>query len=345
VPDTIPDSHRIHFLLRRLHSLTGIVPIGVFLCIHLLTNSSIVWGKYLTDPHVTNPAHGGVEEFIHDVNFIHSLPMLIFIEVFGLWLPIAFHIVLGIYYAVSGRPNVGAYGYSNNWRYTLQRLSGYLGVLFIFMHVASLRWGWTFGGLLPSFSVDAAASSTALHFQAGSSLRTFIITAFYLVSVSASSSAGGSRASPPPSGIAEQGVPVDLFSWSPSSGRTASAPRAASTPATTSPASRATPSTSTSTRRSTAATSSPTSRPSTRWRNWAPKIIDLLDRMGVPFNRTRRARDLRLFGGSALQADPLRRRDDGPAAPVRPRRADPTLRGRGQGQQVRVLGVPLARHR
>jgi succinate dehydrogenase / fumarate reductase cytochrome b subunit len=185
VPDTIPDSHRIHFLLRRLHSLTGIVPIGVFLCIHLLTNSSIVWGKYLTDPHVTNPAHGGVEEFIHDVNFIHSLPMLIFIEVFGLWLPIAFHIVLGIYYAVSGRPNVGAYGYSNNWRYTLQRLSGYLGVLFIFMHVASLRWGWTFGGLLPSFSVDAAASSTALHFQAGSSLRTFIITAFYLVSVSA----------------------------------------------------------------------------------------------------------------------------------------------------------------
>ncbi|HEY8665187.1 MAG TPA: succinate dehydrogenase flavoprotein subunit [Tepidisphaeraceae bacterium] len=33
--------------------------------------------------------------------------------------------------------------------------------------------------------------------------------------------------------------------------------------------------------------------------NWAPKIIDLLDRMGVPFNRTPEGqRDLRLFGGS-----------------------------------------------
>lgn len=32
---------------------------------------------------------------------------------------------------------------------------------------------------------------------------------------------------------------------------------------------------------------------------WAPKIIDLLDRMGVPFNRTAEGqRDLRLFGGS-----------------------------------------------
>ncbi len=36
--------------------------------------------------------------------------------------------------------------------------------------------------------------------------------------------------------------------------------------------------------------------------HWAPKIIDLLDRMGVPFNRTREGqRDLRLFGGSLFK--------------------------------------------
>lgn len=35
---------------------------------------------------------------------------------------------------------------------------------------------------------------------------------------------------------------------------------------------------------------------------WAPKIIDLLDRMGVPFNRTSEGnRDLRLFGGSLFK--------------------------------------------
>ncbi|MEM7628250.1 MAG: succinate dehydrogenase flavoprotein subunit [Planctomycetota bacterium] len=36
--------------------------------------------------------------------------------------------------------------------------------------------------------------------------------------------------------------------------------------------------------------------------NWAPKVIDLLDRMGVPFNRTPEGRrDLRLFGGSLFR--------------------------------------------
>ncbi|MFG0305883.1 MAG: succinate dehydrogenase flavoprotein subunit [Phycisphaerales bacterium JB040] len=36
--------------------------------------------------------------------------------------------------------------------------------------------------------------------------------------------------------------------------------------------------------------------------NWAPKVIDLLDRMGVPFNRTDEGRrDLRLFGGSLFK--------------------------------------------
>jgi len=36
--------------------------------------------------------------------------------------------------------------------------------------------------------------------------------------------------------------------------------------------------------------------------HWAPKIIDLLDRMGVPFNRTSEGRrDLRLFGGSLFK--------------------------------------------
>ncbi|MEM1209857.1 MAG: FAD-binding protein [Planctomycetota bacterium] len=36
--------------------------------------------------------------------------------------------------------------------------------------------------------------------------------------------------------------------------------------------------------------------------HWAPKIINLLDRMGVPFNRTQEGfRDLRLFGGSLFK--------------------------------------------
>lgn len=152
---------RHHFLLRRLHSLTGIAPIGLFLVSHLTTNSSIVWG--LLDSRKAADGHAGVATFQHEVNFIHAIPFLLLIEVFGLWLPIAFHAVLGVYYARSGKSNTAAYAYQANWRYTLQRVSGYAGILFIFYHVATLRWGWTF--LVPggtTWGAEAAASTLAL---------------------------------------------------------------------------------------------------------------------------------------------------------------------------------------
>ncbi len=174
---------RHHFVLRRLHSLCGIVPVGAFLFPHLTTNSSIMWGSWIGKSHVAN-GHAGVETFQHEVNFIHSLPALILIEIFVLWLPIAFHALYGVHLAVSGKPNVSAYRYGPNWRYTLQRLTGYLGVLFIFMHISSLRWGWGWFGLFPTDFVGThAASTTAAHFQDGDMLRTILVSAFYLFAV------------------------------------------------------------------------------------------------------------------------------------------------------------------
>ncbi|MCA9286663.1 MAG: hypothetical protein KDA22_15675 [Phycisphaerales bacterium] len=169
---------RHYFLLRRLHSLSGIVPIGAFLFPHLTTNSSIVWGSWLG--HGTH-GHAGVETFQHEVNFIHSLPALVLIEIFVLWLPIAFHAALGVYFARTGRPNVDRYAYQGNWRYVVQRWTGYLGVLFIFMHLSSLRWGWTYGGLMPTFVPDRAASSVAYHLQSGT--IGLGMAAFYMVCV------------------------------------------------------------------------------------------------------------------------------------------------------------------
>ena len=88
------DKH--HFVLRRLHSLTGIVPIGLFLIAHLTTNSTIVWGA------INKRAEQGVAfaegersfvrqvaTFWHEVQFINELPFLILIEI-TLWLSIAF---------------------------------------------------------------------------------------------------------------------------------------------------------------------------------------------------------------------------------------------------------------
>jgi succinate dehydrogenase / fumarate reductase, cytochrome b subunit len=165
------------FLLRRLHSLTGIVPIGVFLIIHLTTNSSIVWGESLSG--------GGVKTFQHEVDFIHSLPGLVLIEIFGLWLPILYHAVFGFIIGFTGRSNVGRYKYADNWRYTLQRWSGYIGFLFIVYHVATLRWKWN----LPFsavFDPQVASSSTAIALRGGSTDDVFaavLVGAIYLTGV------------------------------------------------------------------------------------------------------------------------------------------------------------------
>ena len=174
---------RHYHLLRRLHSLTGVVPIGVFLFPHLTTNSSIVWGEVFNAKKYADfgPGSGGVATFQHEVNFIHNLPALIFIEIFVLWLPIAYHAILGIYFAQSGKTNTDRYSYQANWRYAFQRISGYIGVLFLFMHISSLRWGWEYGGLMPTFDPDNAASSTAIHLQGG--IFPYFNAIFYLVCV------------------------------------------------------------------------------------------------------------------------------------------------------------------
>lgn len=183
---TIGFIERHHFLLRRLHSLTGVIPIGAFLIAHLATNSSIVWGAVNASKGDTAMARG-VNTFQHEVDFIHSLPFLIVIEVFGLWLPIAFHSVLGLYYAQTGKANVGRYPYQSNWRYSLQRWSGYIGLVFVFYHVATLRWGWTWLPYSSLFNGKAAASTTALAIQGGTAglgMDGIIVAAFYMLGVS-----------------------------------------------------------------------------------------------------------------------------------------------------------------
>ena len=181
----VPFLERHYHLLRRLHSASGIFPIGLFLIPHLTTNSSIVWGEALNAKKYAQLGDGaaGIATFQHEVDFIHDLPALIFVEIFVLWLPIAYHAILGVYFARSGKSNTDRYGYQGNWRYSAQRLTGYLGVLFIFMHISSLRWGFTYGGLMPSFDAAHAASTTAEHLQGG--LFPFFNALFYAVCVMA----------------------------------------------------------------------------------------------------------------------------------------------------------------
>lgn len=184
---------RHHFLLRRLHSLSGIVPIGVFLIAHLVTNSSILWGGFALR-HEAEPGAGLIERgeayFQHEVTWINTqVPHLMLIEV-TLWLSIAFHAILGVYYARSGKANTSSYKYQGNVRYTLQRLTGYIAILYIFYHVATLRWGWAW--LTPSgvaWTHDDASRTLALALKGsvdGITLGGAAVTLFYFVGITAS---------------------------------------------------------------------------------------------------------------------------------------------------------------
>ncbi|HPF37512.1 MAG TPA: succinate dehydrogenase cytochrome b558 subunit [Phycisphaerae bacterium] len=130
---------RNHFLLRRLHSLTGIVPIGVFLIEHLLTNSMAAYGNWT--------GAGGREAFNHDVHFLHNLPYLPLLEIFGIFLPLAFHALYGVKIAMSAKHNVLQYPYMENRRYTMQRVTGYIAFVFIIVHLCKYRFAHVFGGI------------------------------------------------------------------------------------------------------------------------------------------------------------------------------------------------------
>jgi succinate dehydrogenase / fumarate reductase cytochrome b subunit len=180
---------RHYFLLRRLHSLTGIVPIGVFLINHLLTNSSVLWGSFAIKENVEGGwREGGVAYFWKEVKWINEqIPHLLLIEM-ALWGAIAFHSILGVYYALQGKSNTGRYAYQSNWRYTLQRVSGYIGIFFILYHVGTLRWGWTFlvpGGTQWSHHYASSTLAAALRGgMEGITVAGFLVSLFYLVSVS-----------------------------------------------------------------------------------------------------------------------------------------------------------------
>lgn len=68
------------------------------------------------------------------------------LEVVGIFIPLAFHVLFGLVIAFSGRPNVGNYPYKENVRYTLQRVSGYIAFLFIALHLGKFRFAHWFGG-------------------------------------------------------------------------------------------------------------------------------------------------------------------------------------------------------
>ena len=125
------------FVLRKLFQLSGILPLGAFLLEHFYTNS-----KALEGPAAFNEAVGDLQK----------IPYVFLLEVFGIFVPLTFHAVYGLFIAWEARPNNIAYKYARNWFYTVQRATGAFLFLFILFHVLNFRFG-----LMPGLNTKSVA--------------------------------------------------------------------------------------------------------------------------------------------------------------------------------------------
>ena len=113
------------FWARRIHSLSGVVPIGVFLLEHFFSNSFSTQG-----PAAYNDM----------VKKLSGLPYVLWIEVGFIFLPILFHAGYGTWIALQARPNAVQYPFLRNWMFVLQRVTGIFLFVYIAMHVYETRY-------------------------------------------------------------------------------------------------------------------------------------------------------------------------------------------------------------
>lgn len=164
---------RHEFLLRRLHSLSGLIPVGAYMAVHLLTNASVL------------DSSGSFQQKVYT---IHSLGRLLPLVEWGfIFMPLLFHAIFGIVIIRGGLPNTGNYPTTSNLRYTMQRATGMVAFFFIMWHVFHMHgWfhaePWLKNVAEPlngaKFRPYNAASTAALAMQ-----QSFLVLLLYLVGV------------------------------------------------------------------------------------------------------------------------------------------------------------------
>jgi succinate dehydrogenase / fumarate reductase, cytochrome b subunit len=109
---------------RRLHSLLGVLPIGIFLIVHLLINYQ---------------ATKGAEAYNQAAGLMENIPFLLAVEFIVIYIPILFHAIYGVYIAFTAKSNTNRFGTFRNWMFLLQRVTGILLIIFIAWHVWETR--------------------------------------------------------------------------------------------------------------------------------------------------------------------------------------------------------------
>ena len=112
------------FFWKRLFSLSGVFPIGVFLILHFYSASFSVKGP---------------EAFNNRLETMNAKPWMTLIEVLLIYVPLLFHGIFGLALSVKARYNPVRYPFFHNVRFALQRVSGIGLFFFIAAHVYKTR--------------------------------------------------------------------------------------------------------------------------------------------------------------------------------------------------------------
>lgn len=128
------------FFNRKLHSLLGVIPVGVFLLVHLTVNFQ---------------ATKGADAYNKASDFMGSLPYLLFLEIFVIFVPLIFHAIYGVYVAFTAKNNVTRYGWFRNWMFLLQRVTGVITLIYVVWHVWSTTVQAKFFGAEVNFNMMA----------------------------------------------------------------------------------------------------------------------------------------------------------------------------------------------
>jgi succinate dehydrogenase / fumarate reductase cytochrome b subunit len=154
------------FVLRKLHQLSGIMPLGIFLLEHFYTNSK---------------ALDGAAHFNEAVKDLQSIPYIVFVEIGGIFIPLIYHAVYGLVITMEARPNNLAYPYPRNWFYLIQRITGVVLFFFITFHVLNFRFG-----MIPGLNSISVAHRPDLAFDIVSrEFRMVPIFIIYMIGITA----------------------------------------------------------------------------------------------------------------------------------------------------------------
>jgi succinate dehydrogenase/fumarate reductase cytochrome b subunit (b558 family) len=116
--------------MRKLFSLTGVIPIGAFVVVYLWISASAMRGR---------------DAFEAAAGAWHRTPYALLVELLLLWAPLLLHTVYGLRIMTEARPSLRRAPYTGHFMFVLQRATAPVALALLCYHGYRFRWQPLFG--------------------------------------------------------------------------------------------------------------------------------------------------------------------------------------------------------